>query len=259
MVLEGEKAFSNLSTWRWHWVLAGTRQHYTQCLGMHGGCASKLSSVSLSVAWKASAPMGTGGIGLVGPGRCDCSMGNGQHLCCAPVGKQRALMSHEEITILPTAQTTKPQPSCLLILASCWPRKTALVLDQGTARACMPSCTKPGKHELLSLVQDGDREYKCMLIVSNLRPTSAAILEGQRVGRKRGNENQLVSVCGHCCVDIIKDKAAQVFRTHLSLDAGCICRSLEPWNGCAHMHRVKRVGRDGEGLLGMGQLPSLPT
>lgn len=49
----------------------------------------------------------------------------------------------------------------------------------------MPSCTKPGKHELLSLVQDGDREYKCMLIVSNLRPTSAAILEGQSRKKER--------------------------------------------------------------------------
>lgn len=77
MVLEGEKVFNDLGTWRWHWVLAGMRQHYTQCFGMHQGCASKLSFVSLSVAWKTSAPMGTGGVGLVGPDRCNSSMGYG--------------------------------------------------------------------------------------------------------------------------------------------------------------------------------------
>lgn len=62
------------------------------------------------------------------------------------------------------------------------------MLDQGTGKACMPSCTKPGRHELLSLAQDGDGEYKYMLIVSNLRPTSAAILEGQRVEEKKETE-----------------------------------------------------------------------
>lgn len=205
MVLEGEKAFSNLGTWRWHWVLAGTRQHYAQCFGMHGGCASKPAPFPSVLHGRQVLPWALVAQAWLGQAGAIAAWGMGQHLCCSPVGKQQAFMSHEEISTLPTAQTTKPQPSCLLILASCWPGKTALVLDQGTARACMPSCTKPGKHELLSLVQDGDREYKCMLIVSNLRPTSAAILEGQRVGRKRGNENQLVSVRDHCCVDIIKD------------------------------------------------------
>lgn len=55
----------------------------------------------------------------------------------------------------------------------------------------MPSCTKLGKQEWLSLAARAGREYKCMLIVSNLRPTSAAILGGQREEKREKKEASL--------------------------------------------------------------------
>jgi hypothetical protein len=44
--------------------------------------------------------------------------------------------------------------------------------------------------------------------------------------RKRGNGNQSVSFVKTC--DAVQDGDAQAFGTHLSLDAGCIFRSLGP-------------------------------
>lgn len=75
--------------------------------GLHGGQV---------LSWALVAWVWLGQAGFI------AAWGIGQHLCCSPVGERQACMSHEEIMALPIAQTTKPQPSCLLILTSCCPR-----------------------------------------------------------------------------------------------------------------------------------------
>lgn len=67
---------------------------------MHGGSAALLSSVSLRAAWRASAVIGIGGMGLVGPGGFHSSMGYRAAPLLSPVGEQQACMSQEEIMAL---------------------------------------------------------------------------------------------------------------------------------------------------------------
>lgn len=114
--------------------------------------------------------------------------GIGQHLCCSPVGERQACMSHEEIMTLPIAQTTKPQPPCLLILTSCCPRTNSTGAGYGDWEGMHAKLHKTRETRVAFSSTDGDREYKYMLIVSNLRPTSAAILEGQRVEEREEME-----------------------------------------------------------------------
>lgn len=60
-------------------------------------------------------------------------------------------------------------------------------------------------NESLFLEAGGSREYKCMLIVSNLRPTSAATLGEQEERGERGEgKHRLVSLYKNAHLDAIK-------------------------------------------------------